>query len=90
MVKKQLFIVGAILLTILLVDQATKIYIKTHFFPGETVSIFGDWFLLEYIENPGMAFGTTFGSKVWHKLALSMFRIAAIIGISIYWYNRCW
>jgi signal peptidase II len=88
MVKKQLFIVGAIILAVLLVDQVVKIYIKTHFFPGETVSVFGDWFVLEYIENPGMAFGTTFGSKVWHKLALSVFRIAAITGISIYWYNQ--
>lgn len=52
--------------------------------PGETVSVLGNWFVLEYIENPGMAFGTTFGSKVWHKLALSIFRIIAIIGIGYY------
>lgn len=82
--KKQLAIVGGIILLILLLDQAIKIYIKTHFFPSETVPLLGDWFVLEYIENPGMAFGTTFGSKVWHKLALSLFRIIAIIGISYY------
>ncbi len=86
--KKQLFIVGTIVLAVLLIDQFVKIYIKTQFFPGETVNVFGDWFVLEYIENPGMAFGTTFGSKVWHKLALSMFRTAEITGISIYWYKQ--
>ena len=49
--KKQLVIVGSIILAVLLVDQLVKIYIKTQFFPGETVSVFGDWFVLEYIEN---------------------------------------
>jgi signal peptidase II len=56
--------------------------------PGETVSILGNWFVLEYIENPGMAFGTTFGSKVWHKLALSIFRIIAILGIGYYLFQQ--
>lgn len=82
--KKQFWIVFGVLLTILTIDQIVKIYIKTHFIPGEIVSVFGDWFILEYIENPGMAFGTTFGSQIWHKLALSIFRIIAIIGISYY------
>ena len=82
--KKQFWLVFGVLLTILTIDQLVKIYIKTHFIPGETVNVFGEWFILEYIENPGMAFGTTFGSKVWHKLALSIFRIIAIVGISYY------
>jgi signal peptidase II len=87
-VKKQHWIVFWVLLTILTIDQVVKIYIKTHFMPGETSSIFGSWFILEYIENPGMAFGTTFGSQVWHKLALSIFRIIAIIGICYYLFNQ--
>jgi signal peptidase II len=87
-VKKQLLIVGAVILSVLLLDQLIKIYIKTHFFPGESTSIFGEWFVLEYIENPGMAFGTTFGAKVWHKLALSIFRVIAILGIGFYMYKQ--
>lgn len=86
--KKNLLIVGAVIALILLIDQLTKIYIKTRFFPGENVPILGDWFLLEYIENQGMAFGTTFGNQMWHKLALSVFRIIAIGGICYYWYTQ--
>lgn len=81
-------IVGALVALILLLDQLVKIYVKTHFLPGESVNVFGDWFVLEYIENQGMAFGTTFGNKVWHKLALSIFRIIAIGGICYYWYKQ--
>ena len=56
--------------------------------PGEVRPLLGNWFLLDYIENPGMAFGTTFGSSMWHKLALSIFRIFAIIGIGYYWVQQ--
>ena len=82
--KKNLVIVGAVVALILFLDQFIKVYIKSYFAPGETVSIFGDWFVLEYLENQGMAFGTTFGNKIWHKLALSIFRIVAITGMTYY------
>lgn len=82
--KKHLIIVGAVVALILILDQAIKVYIKTHFSPGESVAVFGDWFSLEYLENQGMAFGTTFGNKMWHKLALSIFRVIAITGMTIY------
>ena len=81
-------IVGAVIALILIIDQLTKIYIKTNFFPGENMPILGDWFLLEYIENQGMAFGTSFGNQMWHKLALSIFRIIAISGLCYYWYTQ--
>ncbi len=86
--KKNIFIVGAIIALILFLDQAIKIYIKSHFSPGEESPIAGEWFKLIYIENQGMAFGTTFGSQAWHKLALSIFRIIAIIGIGYYWLQQ--
>jgi signal peptidase II len=35
-----------------------------------------------------MAFGTTFGNKIWHKLALSIFRIVAIGAICYYWWKQ--
>ncbi len=82
--KKNLVIVGAVVALILFLDQFIKVYIKSHFAPGESVSVFGDWFVLEYLENQGMAFGTTFGNKIWHKLALSIFRIVAITGMTYY------
>jgi signal peptidase II len=83
--RKNLLIVGGLVAAILLIDQIVKIYIKTHFNYGEVVNVFGDWFRLYYVENPGMAFGTTFGSGIWGKLGLSIFRIIALIAIAIYW-----
>lgn len=85
--KRKLIIVGAVVALILLLDQLIKVWIKTSF-TEDSVNIFGDWFRLIYVENPGMAFGTTFGSGMWAKLALSIFRIVAITGIAIYWFKQ--
>ena len=77
---------GAVIALILFLDQLLKVYIKSNFTPGQESPLLGNWLVLDYIENPGMAFGTTFGSKMWHKLALSIFRIIAISGIIYYWF----
>jgi signal peptidase II len=50
--------------------------------------VIGNWFALHYIENQGMAFGTTFGSEMWHKLALSLFRVVAIFALAYYIYTE--
>lgn len=49
----------------------------------ESIPVFGNWFFIHFIENPGMAFGLEFGGEMG-KLALSLFRIVAIIFIAIY------
>ena len=67
---------------ILLIDQAIKIYVKTHFLLGESVTVF-DWFKIYFVENNGMAFGTEFGGKIG-KILLTTFRLVAITGI-FYW-----
>ncbi len=82
--KKKLTIISAIVLLLLILDQVVKIYIKTSFDADEVRYVIGNWFALHYIENQGMAFGTTFGSEIWHKLALSIFRIIAICGLAYY------
>ena len=76
--KKALFII----ITVLFVDQLSKIYIKTNFFYGEEVVVF-DWFRIHFIENNGMAWGAEFGGKAG-KLFLTIFRLFAIAGIG-YW-----
>lgn len=86
-VKRPALIVGGMVLLILLLDQLLKIYVKTHFQLGEEYPIFGNWFVMEYIENRGMAFGTAFGNKPWHKLALSIFRIIAVAVLIFYWFK---
>jgi signal peptidase II len=83
-VKKKLTIVFLIVLSLLIIDQFVKIYIKTSFDSDEVKYVFGNWFALHYIENQGMAFGTTFGSEMWHKLALSLFRVIAIFALAYY------
>ncbi len=83
-ILKKSFIVTAIILLVLLLDQVIKIWIKTHFTYGEEVKILGlDWALLHFVENEGMAFGITLGGD-YGKLALSLFRIAAV-GFLIYY-----
>ncbi len=62
---------------ILFIDQAIKIYVKTHFFYGEEINLIGTWCKLHFIENEGMAFGMTFGGS-WGKLALTLFRLFAV------------
>ena len=86
--KRKALIIGCIIFFLLLIDQLTKVYIKSSFSSNETNFIFGNWFALNYIENPGMAFGTTFGSEIWHKLALSLLRVVAIIFIGIFIYKE--
>ena len=72
-----------IILLVLIADQVLKIFIKTHFSPGEEVVVFKNWFILHFIENNGMAFGIEFGNTIG-KYFLSLFRIVAIGALG--WY----
>jgi signal peptidase II len=65
---------------ILFIDQVLKIWIKTHMVIGQEIHLFGNWGILHFIENNGMAFGMEMGGKPG-KLALSVFRVLAIFGI---------
>jgi len=53
---------------------------------GEEIHVLGDWFILHFTENPGMAFGYELGFS-YGKLALSIFRIFAIAGLLFYLYR---
>ncbi|WP_075344516.1 lipoprotein signal peptidase [Tenacibaculum agarivorans] len=67
----------------IVIDQVSKIYVKTHFFLGEEVVVFPNWFIIHFTENNGMAWGFEFGGKAG-KLFLTLFRLVAVTGI-IYW-----
>jgi signal peptidase II len=75
-----------LIILILLVDQCLKIYIKTHFYYGQEVALFGSWFRLHFIENEGMAFGMKFGDASIAKLVLTLFRLVAV-GFGFYYLN---
>ena len=72
-----------IVLLIILLDQALKIWIKTHMVLGQEYHILGNWFIIHFIENNGMAFGMEIAGK-FGKIILSLFRIGAVAGIG--WY----
>ncbi|NNE31286.1 MAG: lipoprotein signal peptidase [Winogradskyella sp.] len=80
---------GLIILLILLIDQLSKIYIKTNFVLNEDYTIF-NWFKIAFVENDGMAWGTklsdvfSFISDKSAKLILTLFRIVAVTGIAFW------
>ncbi len=77
--KRSALIASAIIILVIIFDQWLKLWVKTSFFLGEEVEIF-PWFKLLFVQNPGMAFGWSLGSK----LALTIFRfVATIFG---FWY----
>jgi len=74
-----------IIVCVLLADQLSKIYIKTHFLYGEEYLVF-DWFRIHFIENNGMAWGAEFGGRAG-KLFLTLFRLVALTGIGYWLYS---
>jgi len=72
-----------IVFLVLLVDQILKIWIKTNMTLGQEFPVIGHWFIINFVENNGMAFGFEFGGE-YGKIFLSLFRIVAVFGIG--WY----
>lgn len=71
-----------LILLLLIVDQWSKLYVKTHFFLGEDVEVFS-WFKILFVENEGMALGAKLPGQ-YGKVLLTSFRIVAVFGIG-YW-----
>ncbi|MDX1684344.1 MAG: lipoprotein signal peptidase [Saprospiraceae bacterium] len=81
--RKALIIVVATVLVVLVIDQASKIWVKTTMEYGEEFLILGlDWARIHFVENEGMAFGISFGEQTG-KLLLSLFRLVAV-GFIVY------
>jgi signal peptidase II len=74
-----------VILTVLVLDQALKFYIKLTMPIGGNVPVIDHWFYLFFTENNGMAFGMQLAGS-WGKLALSIFRLLAIGGIGFFLY----
>ena len=79
LLKNRRCVAWLVIVLVLLIDQATKIWVKTHFMLGEEYRIFS-WFRIYFVENEGMAFGMKMGGK----MLLSLFRLVAAVGIG--WY----
>ncbi|MEZ4855187.1 MAG: lipoprotein signal peptidase [Gelidibacter sp.] len=78
-----------LIISILLIDQISKFYIKTHFALNDKTVVLS-WFQIVFVENEGMAWGTKlsdllpFISDRTAKMFLTVFRIFAVLGIG-YW-----
>lgn len=85
--KKSILIV----FVLLLIDQLSKYYVKTHFVLGESVDVF-NWFKILFIENSGAAWGAKLSdflpvSDATGKLILTIFRLFAVAGIGYWLYD---
>jgi len=72
-----------IIFSLIVLDQITKIWVKTTMSLGEILPVMGNWFSIYFIENEGMAFGISLGGGVG-KLLLSLVRIG-VVGFLIYY-----
>lgn len=76
----------------MLIDQISKVYVKTNFMLHDSVEVFS-WFKIYFIENEGMAWGTRisdilpFVSDRAAKTCLTLFRVIAIFGIGYWLYS---
>lgn len=85
--KKSLLLI----LIVLIIDQLSKVYIKTHFVLGESVDVLS-WFKILFIENSGAAWGAKLSdflpiSESIGKLILTVFRLFAVAGIGYWLYD---
>ena len=83
---KQFGLPALVIVLILIIDQVLKIWIKTHMMLGEEISVLGNWFIIHFTENNGMAFGLEFAGS-FGKVFLSIFRIIAVFAIGWYIYK---
>ncbi|HDT12348.1 MAG TPA: lipoprotein signal peptidase [Candidatus Marinimicrobia bacterium] len=72
-----------IVLSILIVDQVVKILVKTNMTLYEQIPILGNWAIIHFVENEGMAFGLNLPGD-YGKIILSIFRLIASVAIIFY------
>lgn len=81
-------IAAGVVAAVLIIDQIIKIWIKTTMCLGEEFNVFGNWFIIHFVENNGMAFGMEMGGSIG-KVLLSVFRILAVGAIIYYLIKKC-
>ena len=70
-------------LLVIIIDQSVKMLVHFNMELGSHLPVFGDWFKIHYVTNPGMAFGLQWNWE-YGKLALSLFRLVAMVAIGYY------
>lgn len=77
--RLQALLVASIFIGFLVIDQAVKIWVKTHMAVHDSIHV-ADWFYITFIENNGMAFGM----ELFDKLFLTGFRLLATAAVAVY------
>ncbi|MBR6117964.1 MAG: signal peptidase II [Paludibacteraceae bacterium] len=77
--QKRIWLVVAIVLGAVMIDQIIKLCVAKHMQIGESIEL-TSWFHITYVLNNGMAFGIEWFSK----LALTLFRVLAAVLLG--WY----
>jgi len=80
--EKRLLFIGVLLVV---VDQVSKVLVKSNMSVGQSFNVLGDWFRICFIENNGMAFGMAFGGVIG-KYLLTFFRI--VLFAALVWWIR--
>lgn len=80
--RNRALLAALIVAGVLVIDQAIKIWVKTHMYLGEDICI-TRWFHIVFVENNGMAFGMELGTKLF----LTVFRIVAV-GLLVWFLAR--
>ena len=75
------YIIGIVSLVI--IDQLTKLQIENNFFIGETIPVISDFFHITYVQNRGIAFGV-FQGKI---NIISIVTILAVIIFIVYFFK---
>jgi len=77
--KKPFWIVSLIIV----IDQFSKVLVKTTMYVGQEYKFLGEWARIHFIENNGMAFGMEFAGETG-KIILTLFRLVAVVGLAFY------
>ena len=75
----QALTVALIFVGFICIDQAVKVWVKTHMALHESIRV-TDWFYITFIENNGMAFGM----ELFDKIFLTSFRLVATLAVGYY------
>lgn len=81
--RKKAGLIIALSAVLLIIDQVTKVLVKTNMHIGESIPVFGNWFQILFVENDGMAFGMAFGGETG-KYILTSFRLILSVLLIIY------
>lgn len=85
--RPKLIIFYLISIFVIALDQVVKMVVHFNMVKGTSgqIKIFGDWFKLHYLTNPGMAFGMEMPFENG-KMFLTLFRLVAMVAIGYYLY----